>query len=177
MNREEKSQVVEEVAQDLGKYSSFYVTDIGGLTVKQNNELRREAFKNGVKLRVVKNTLIRKALESTEVNLDDMRDVLKGSSAIMISEDSKAPARLIETFSKKFKKPLPVMKAAYLQESLFIGHGELENVLKLKSKNELIGGVLAMLLAPAANIVSALQNNAGQKIAALLKTLEERENA
>jgi len=173
MKREEKHQVANEISEDLSKYKNFYITDISDLTVIQNNELRRLCHSRGVTLRVVKNTLIRKALENAGIDSSQFTGVLKGFSSVMFAEGRSTAAKLIEEFRKSSERP--VLKAAYIDESLYIGDDKLESLLKLKSKQELIGEVLGMLQSPMQKVISALQNG-GNTIAGIVKTLSEKES-
>jgi len=171
MKKEEKTDIAAAVGKDIKQYKSFYIADLSNLTVIQSNALRRLCHKKGVKLQVVKNTLIRKAIESANLDSTAFKKALKGSSSILFSENSKAPAQLIKEFREKNDKPL--LKAAYIEESLYLGDENLDLVLTLKSKNELIGDVIGILQSPMKNVVSALKSSSN-KIAGLVKTLEER---
>ncbi|MDZ4839054.1 MAG: 50S ribosomal protein L10 [Bacteroidota bacterium] len=174
MNKDQKQDIVEGLTQlfnDSGK--NFYITDISALNVVKNNSLRRMCFEQGVSLQAVKNTLIRKALVNCEIDDSEFKTVLKGSSAIMISEKMTAPAKLIKEYRQSNGDKGLTLKAAYLQESLYIGDDQLDTLTQLKGKEELIGDVIALLQSPAKNVISALKGQ-GAKIAGILKTLEER---
>jgi large subunit ribosomal protein L10 len=171
MRKEEKNQIIESITEQINNNPNFYLTDISELTVLKTNSLRRTCYSKGVKLVSVKNTLLRKALENTGRDYSEMFDVLKGSTAIMFSESANVPAKLIKDFRKTSDRP--ILKAAYLEESIYIGDNELDNLVKLKSKNELIGDVIGLLQSPAKNVVSALKSSGG-KIAGILKTLSEK---
>ena len=173
MKKEDKSAVIEQLQDILGQYAHFYLTDIGGLNAARTSELRRLCFNRGVKLVVVKNTLLRKALEAKSAGYAPLFDSLKGETALMLSNTGNAPAKLIKEFVGKDKESKPYLKAAYVEETVFIGANQLEVLSQLKSKNELIADVIALLESPAKNVISALQSS-GQTIHGLLKTLEER---
>ena len=160
MTREVKQQVIEGLTEQLNRYA------------EQTAKLRRQCFEKGVKLVVVKNTLFIKALEAVEKADAGLVEVLKGTSSIMFSEGSKAPAQVIKEFRKGCEKP--ILKAAYVQECVYVGDNNLDMLCNIKSREELIGDIVALLQSPIKNVVSALQGNAGQKIAGIVKALEER---
>lgn len=172
MNREEKTIAINSLAEKLNTYPHFYVTDASELNAEQTAALRRKCFESDVTMVVVKNTLFIKALEQVEKADEDLVKTLVGSTAIMFTEVAKAPAVLIKEFRKTNSKP--VLKAAYAQECVYIGEQTLEDLVNIKSKEELIGEVIGLLQSPAKNVISALQGSAGQKIAGLVKALEER---
>lgn len=173
MNKDQKNQEIASLVEDLNNNEIFYIADTSSLNAAATSQLRRECFKAGIKLRVVKNTLLRKAMERVEgKDFTPMYEALKGTTAVMYSEVGNAPARLIKEFSKKYEKP--AFKAAFIQEDCFVGANLLDTLVALKSKNELIGDVIGLLQSPAKNVISALQGNAGQKVAGLVKALEER---
>lgn len=176
MRKEDKSTVIEQLTATLKEYPNFYLTDIEALDAEKTSKLRRVCYKQEVKLVVVKNTLLKKALENIEGDFSSLDDALKGNTAVMFAQAANAPARLIKEFTKDVKKGeegKPKLKAAYVQESFYIGAENLEALVNIKSKNELIGDVIALLQSPAKNVVSALTSS-GQTIHGLLKTLEER---
>lgn len=173
MNKTEKDKAIEELVEKLASNDNFYLTDISELTVENSNNLRRNCFKQGIQLHMVKNTLLKKAFERSEKNYEELYDTLKGSTSIMFSEIGNAPAKLIVGFRKKHAKP--ILKAAYVEESVYIGDDQLKTLESLKSKNELIGEIIGLLQSPAKNVVSQLQSG-GQKIAGVLKTLSEKES-
>lgn len=175
MNREEKAQVIESLAEKLSQYPHFYITDTEGLNAEQTAALRRKCFEKQVNMVVVKNTLFIKALEKVEKAEEGLLSTLTGSTAIMFSNVSKSPAELIKEFRKENQKPL--LKSAYVEESVYVGDAALEELSKIKSREELIGDIIMLLQSPAKNVISALQGSAGQKIAGLVKALEEREQA
>ncbi len=175
MKKEDKSAIIEQLENTLSQYAHFYLTDIGGLNAAQTSELRRVCYKEDVKLVVVKNSLLRKALESSQVDFSEIFGSLKGETSLMLTNNANVPAKLISEFSKqktnKLKKPL--LKAAYVEESFYIGENHLETLIHVKSKYELIADVIALLQSPAKNVVSALQSG-GNTIHGVLKTLAER---
>jgi large subunit ribosomal protein L10 len=171
MNREEKSQVIEDLTAQLAENANIYVADISGLNAGDTSDLRRACFKANVSLSVVKNTLLAKAMEASDKDFGDMPSILKGNSSIMFSETGNAPAKVIKTFRKKAK--LPLLKGAYVEESVFIGDEQLDVLVDIKSKEELIGEIVGLLQSPAKNVVSALKSSGG-KLAGILKTLSEK---
>lgn len=172
MTREEKNILIDSLAEQLNEYPAFYITDTSELNAEKTAQLRRKCYEQDIKLVVVKNTLFAKALEKVEKSDEELLGVLKGSTSIMFSTTSKTPAVLIREFRKTADKP--ILKAAYVEESVYVGDNQLEALANIKSKNELIADVIALLQSPAKNVISALQGNAGQKIAGLVKSLEER---
>jgi large subunit ribosomal protein L10 len=171
MNREEKSQVIEDLTAQFADNANIYVADISGLNAGDTSDLRRACFKANVSLSVVKNTLLAKAMEASDKDFGDMPSILKGNSSIMFSETGNAPAKVIKTFRKKAK--LPLLKGAYVEESVFIGDEQLDVLVDIKSKEELIGEIVGLLQSPAKNVVSALKSSGG-KLAGILKTLSEK---
>jgi large subunit ribosomal protein L10 len=174
MTREEKLAVINGLAEQLNAYPHFYITNIEALNAEQTAKLRRKCFENGVKLVVVKNTLLTKALEKVEKADADLVSVLEVSTSVMFTETGKAPAVLIKEFRKSCDKP--VLKAAYVEGCVYVGDNQLETLCNIKSREELIGDIVSLLQSPAKNVISALQGSAGQKIAGLVKALEERNN-
>lgn len=174
MRKEDKSVIIGQLTETIQKYSHFYLTDIEALNAQKTSQLRRECFKSDVKLVLVKNTLLIKALENVEGDFSALYEVLKGNTAVMFSDSANVPARLIKDFTKATKgEGKPKLKAAYVQESFYIGAESLEALVNIKSKNELIGDVVALLQSPAKNVISALQSS-GQTIHGVLTTLAER---
>ncbi len=172
MNKDQKAQYIEDLAQDLSKANIFYLADTADLTVETINQLRRRCFQQGIELRTVKNTLLAKAMERVEGrNYENLAGVLSGPTSIMFSEVGNAPAKLIKEFRKKNDKP--VLKGAYIDEAVFVGDNQLDALESLKSRDELIGDIIGLLQSPAKNVISGLTGG-GQKIAGILKTLEER---
>jgi len=173
MTREEKGQVIDELAEKFSQHNHFYVTDASGFTVAQINAFRRICFRQGVEYRVYKNTMIRKALEKQSGNFEPMFKVLHGFSGVIFSKESgNAPAKAIKEYRIK-NQGKPAFKAASIQSDLFFGEESLPVLTDLKSKNELIGEVIAALQSPAKNVLSALLSSK-QTVAGLVKTLEER---
>ena len=174
MTKEEKLVVINNLAEQLNAYPHFYVTNIEALNAEQTAKLRRKCFESDIKLVVVKNTLFTKALEKVEKADADLVNVLEGSTSVMFTNTGKAPAVLIKEFRKSCDKPL--IKAAYVEGCVYVGDNQLETLCNIKTREELIGDIVALLQSPAKNVISALQANAGQKIAGLVKTREERNN-
>ena len=172
MTREEKSQVIEELTAELANNTNIYLADISGLNASNTSDLRRACFKANVKLNVVKNTLLTKAMEASEKDFGQLPEVLKGNTSVMYSESGNGPAKLIKTFRKKSDKPL--LKGAFIEESVYIGDNQLDMLVDIKSKEELIGEIIGLLQSPAKNVVSALKSSGG-KLAGILKTLSEKE--
>lgn len=171
MKKEEKYEVVNALTEQIKEYGNFYITDTSNLTVAKINAIRRKCFESDIKIQVAKNSLIKKAVETIGGDFTPMYDALKGSSSIMFSRSTNAPAKLIKELRKTGEKPL--LKAAYIQSSFFIGDNQLDALINLKSKEQLIGDIIGLLQSPAKNVVSALQSS-GNKLAGILKTLEER---
>ena len=174
MTREEKAVVINNLVEQLNAYPHFYITNIEALNAEQTATLRRKCFESNIKLVVVKNTLLGKALESVDKADADLVKVLEGSTSVMFAETGKAPAVLIKEFRKKNDKPL--LKAAYVEGCVYVGDDQLETLCNIKSREELIGDIVGLLQSPAKNVISALQGNAGQKVAGIVKALEERNN-
>lgn len=173
MRLHEKNAIIDELVQNLQKYSFVYVTDSSDLTAISNNNLRKLLNKNGVKMQVIKNTLIHKALEKSDVDWGQLKDTLKGNTALLFASNAKAPAIAIKEFRKNSERPL--LKGAYIDSGIFIGDDQLSTLIDLKSKEELVGEIIGLLRSPAINVISALKSS-GNTIAGLLKTLSAREN-
>ncbi|MGB0145733.1 MAG: 50S ribosomal protein L10 [Flavobacteriaceae bacterium] len=171
MTREEKSLVIEQLTAQLADNSTIYLADISGLDAAATSNLRRACFKAGVKLNVVKNTLLAKAMESSDKDFGDLTNVLKGNTSLMVSEVNNAPARVIKDFRKKSDRP--ILKGAFVEEAIYIGDEQIDVLVDVKSKDELIGEIIGLLQSPAKNVVSALKSGGGT-IAGLVKTLSER---
>ncbi|MBR9922791.1 MAG: 50S ribosomal protein L10 [Bacteroidetes bacterium] len=173
MTREEKTAVIEELKEKFANSEFFYVTDSSTLTVEQVTNLRGMLFEKGVEMRVVKNTLAKKALEASDADkgYGEILDSLKGPTALLFTEVANAPAKVIKEFRKTAEKP--VLKAAYIDSAVYKGDDQIDALASLKSKEELIGDIIALLQSPGKNVVSALQSS-GQKLMGLLKALEER---
>jgi len=175
MRKEDKTALISELQEQIGSYSHFYLTNIEGLDAEKTNELRRACFKADVKLVMAKNTLLQKALEAKGVDAGIFA-ALKGNTALMLSNTGNAPAKLIKEFTKAEKNKAeakPQLKAAYVEETVYLGAQNLEVLSNIKSKNELIADVIALLQSPAKNVISALQSS-GTTIHGVLKTLGEK---
>ena len=171
MRKEEKSQLIDTLTVQLQKYNTVYITDISDLNVEVTSKLRRLCFKRDVKLIVVKNTLLRKAMERTDKDFSGLYGALKGATSVMLSEENSGPAKLIKEFRKTSAKP--ILKGAYVEEMSFMGDQNLDMLVSIKSKNELIADIILALKSPANNVISALQSG-GHIISGVLKTLSER---
>lgn len=172
MTREEKAQYIENLTNDLKETGVFYLTDTSELTVEKVNDLRGKCFKSGIRLQVVKNTLFEKAINNLEnEELKSLKEVLSGPTSVMFAEVGNAPAKVIKDFRKKNDKP--ILKAAFIDEAIFIGEQHLEALTAIKSKEEVVADIIALLQSPAKNVVSGLKGQ-GSKISGILKTLSER---
>lgn len=175
MTREEKAQVIAGLTEKFQSNQHFYITDTSGLSVAEINKFREMCFNSGVEYKVAKNTLIIKALENLEADYSALEDVLKGVSGIMfVEENANAPAKIIKKFKKEDSQDRPKFKAASIDTDIFIGEDQLGTLADLKSKQELIGEIIALLQSPAKNVISALQSGEN-KLAGIVKTLSERE--
>ncbi len=172
MTREEKSQIIEELTVQLADNTNIYLADISGLNAGRTSDLRRACFKANVKLAVVKNTLLEKAKQASDRDFGDLPSTLKGNTSVMYSESGNAPAKVIKAFRKKSDKPL--LKGAFIEESIYIGDEQLDMLVDIKSKEELIGEIITLLQSPAKNVISALQSGGG-KLSGILKTLSQKE--
>jgi len=173
MRREEKDVIIEDLAHRLNETKHFYLTDISELNAEETSNLRRKCFEKEINLLVVKNTLLRKAMEKSEGDFDDLYDVLKDSTSIMFCETGNVPAKLIKELRKTMERPL--IKAAFVEESIYIGDDQLDVLSNIKSKSELLGDLLSLMQSPAISLVSALASS-GSQMAGALKTLSEKEN-
>jgi large subunit ribosomal protein L10 len=173
MTKDQKNEVIEQLKEKFSQYNNFYVTDTESLTVAQVGKLRRACFNKQVEMKVAKNTLIRKALESLDsTRYAGVYDSLHNVTALLFSENPKNPALIISTFRTETKTEKPVLKAAFIDGDVFAGNDQLKTLTTLKSKQDLIGDIIGMLQSPAKNVISAL--NAGGKLASLVKAVEER---
>ena len=170
MKKEVKDTIIVELGQKLKEYPHFYLVNLEVLNAEKTSDLRRKCFKNEIKMIVVKNTLLHKAFEASDIDYAPLYDSLKGSTAVMFTNTANLPAKLLKEYTKE---GVPSLKAAYAEESFFVGADRLEELASLKSKNELIADVIALLQSPAKNVVSALQSGANT-IHGVLKTLGER---
>ena len=171
MTREEKSRVIEDLTAQLAGTNVVYLADISGLNAETTSNLRRACFKAGIQLAVVKNTLLGKAMEASDNDYGDLATVLAGNTSILIAENGNAPAKIIKEFRKKSDKPL--LKGAFIHHAVFIGDNQLDALIALKSKEEVIGEIIGLLQSPAKNVISALKSSGG-KLAGIVKTLSER---
>lgn len=171
MKKEEKYEVVNALTEQIKEYGNFYITDTSNLSVAKVNTIRRKCFESDIKIQVAKNSLIKKAVEAIGGDFTPMYDSLKGSSSVMFSKSSTAPAKLIKELRRTGDKPL--LKVAYIDASFFIGDNQLDTLVNLKSKEQLVGEIIGLLQSPAKNVISALQSG-GNILAGLVKTLQER---
>jgi large subunit ribosomal protein L10 len=171
MTKEEKNQAIDALVADLDANANFYLADISNLNAEQTYKLRAAAHKKSVGLKVVKNTLLRKALERAEGEFDELYDILKGNTSIMFSETGNAPAKLIKEMRKKGDRP--ILKGAWVGESIYLGDENVAVLENIKSKEELIGEIIGLLQSPAKNVISGLQTP-GRNIAGILQTLAEK---
>ena len=172
MKRSEKNEIIGSLTEQINLSTHFYLTDIESLNAADTSSLRRLCYKQDVKLVVVKNTLLRKAMEASNKDAEELYGVLKGNTSVMFCENANVPAKLIKDFKKKHKKP--ILKGAYVQESVYVGENQLDVLVSIKSKNELLGEVIGLLQSPMKNVLGALQSG-GNTIHGVLKTLGERE--
>ncbi len=170
MKKEVKDTIITELGEKLKQYPHFYLVDVTGLNAEDTSNLRRKCFKSEIKMVVVKNTLLHKVFEASEVDYEGLYSALTGNTAVLFSEVANTPAKLLKDYTKQ---GIPALKAAYAEESIFVGADKLDELAALKSKNELIADVVALLQSPAKNVVSALQSGANT-IHGVLKTLGER---
>ena len=170
MKKEVKDTIIVELGELIKNNPHFYLVDLTGLNAEETSALRRKCFKNEIKLLVVKNTLLHKAFEASEIDFSPLYDILKGNTAVMFTNTANVPAKLLKEYTKE---GIPALKAAYAEESFFVGADKLDELAALKSKSELIADVVALLQSPAKNVVSALQSGANT-IHGVLKTLGER---
>ena len=171
MTREEKSLVIEDLTAQLSENNNIYIADISGLDAGTTSNLRRACFKANVSLSVVKNSLLAKAMEASDKDFENLPSTLVGNTSIMFSETGNAPAKVIKEFRKKSEKP--VLKGAFIESAVFVGDENLDALVDIKSKEEVIGDIIGLLQSPAKNVVSALKSSGG-KIAGILKTLSEK---
>ena len=171
MTKEQKVQEIQDLTERLSSVKNLYLTDIAGLNALQTTALRRACFNSNIKLSVVKNTLLVKAMEASDKDFGNLKEVLKGNTSLMFSDVGNTPAKLIKNFRKKSEKPL--LKGAYIEEAIYIGDDQIDVLESIKSKEELIGEVITLLQSPTKNIISALQSGRSN-ISGILKTLSER---
>lgn len=173
MKKEDKSQVIEMISNTLSQYSCVYLTETAGLNAEKTSALRRACFKGEIKMLCVKNTLLKAALKNSETDYSELYDLLHGETTLLLSNVGNAPAKLIKEFRKK-DDTLPRLKGAYVEETVYVGEEQLEALANIKSKNELIADVVALLQSPAKNVISALQSGAN-KLHGILETLSNKE--
>lgn len=171
MTRQEKHDAIENLKEALAGVKTLYLADIEGLDARQTNALRRACFKENVKLQVVKNTLLAKAMEASTHDFGELTGILKGNTSLMFSETGNAPAKVIKNFRKKSDRP--ILKGAFIEEAIYIGDDQIDALVAIKSKEELIGDIIMLLQSPTKNVVSALQSGGG-KLSGILTTLSER---
>ncbi len=170
MKKEVKDTIITELGEKLKEYPHFYLVDVTGLNAKDTSDLRRKCFKNDIKMIVVKNKLLHKAFEASDIDYEPLYGALKGNTAVMLTQVANVPGKLLKDYTKT---GIPALKAAYAEDTIFVGADKLDELASLKSKNELIADVVALLQSPAKNVVSALQSGANT-IHGVLKTLGER---
>jgi large subunit ribosomal protein L10 len=171
MTREEKATVIQDLTEQLASSPVIYLADISGLNASTTSDLRRACFKANIKLAVVKNTLLAKAMEASDKDFGELPEVLKGNTSLMLSDTGNVPAKLIKTFRKKSDKPL--LKGAFIEEAIYVGDDKLDALMSIKSREEIIGDIVALLQSPAKNVISGLKSGGG-KLAGILKTLSEK---
>ncbi|MBO5749006.1 MAG: 50S ribosomal protein L10 [Muribaculaceae bacterium] len=172
MKKEDKAQVIEMIGNTLSQYSCVYLVQTQGLNAEKTSELRRACFKGDIKMLCVKNTLLKEAFKNSELDYSGLYDLLHGETTLLLSNTGNAPAKLIKNFRKK-DDTLPMLKGAFVEESVYVGEGQLEALANIKSKNELIADVVALLQSPAKNVISALQSG-GNKLHGILETLSNK---
>jgi len=173
MRLEEKQAIIDSLAEKLEEYSHFYLTDTAELNAAHTSDLRRACFERDIKLIVVKNTLLKRALDKSEKNFEELYDVLKGSTSVMFSNTGNIPAKLLQDFRKKHDKP--VLKGAFVEESVYLGDDKIDILAALKSKDELLADLIALLRSPMQNLMSAL-NSGSNNIHGVLEALSKRDN-
>jgi len=171
MTREEKLNVIQDLTAQLGESPTIYLTDISGMNAETTSALRKACYKADIRLAVVKNTLLAKAMEASDRDFGDLPEVLKGNTSLMFAEAGNAPAKLIKTFRKKSN--IPLLKGAYIAEAIYIGDDQLNALENIKSKDEMVGEIIGLLQSPAKNVISGLKSGGG-KLAGILKTLSEK---
>lgn len=172
MKKEDKALIIEKIGNILAEYSCVYLTQTAGLNAEATSALRRACFKDEIKMLCVKNTLLKKAFEASETDYSELYGLLSGETTLMLSNTGNAPAKLIKKFRKKDDK-LPILKGAFVEETVYVGEEQLETLANIKSKNELIADVVALLQSPAKNVISALQSGAN-KLHGILETLSNK---
>lgn len=171
MKKDDKLAAIQSMTEQLNQSTNFYLADTSELNSEKTSELRRLCYSRNVRLVVVKNTLLQKAMENAGKDYNELYDILKGPTSVMFSDAGNAPAKLIKDFRKKTERP--ILKGAYIEEAVYIGDDQLDFLISIKSKNELIADLIALLQSPAKNVIGALQSG-GQKLSGVLQTLSER---
>lgn len=175
MKRENKNAIIDQLKEQINDSKHFYIADIGGLNAAETSALRRQCYGVDISLVVAKNTLLREAMAQAEGDFEELYEILAGPTSIMFCETGNAPAKLIKDFLKKNSKGKPALKGAYVEESVYIGEDQLDNLIAVKSKEELVGDLIALLQSPMRNVISSLES--GKNIlAGVVKTLSEKEN-
>jgi large subunit ribosomal protein L10 len=172
MKREDKSNLIDSLTEQIKSSTHFYLADVSEMNAQDTSALRRECFKKDIKMQVVKNTLLRKAIEKSGRQAEELFPILVQNTSIMFTEVGNSPAKLIKEFRKTHKKP--VFKAAFVEEACYIGEEQLENLVNIKSREELIGDIILLLQSPVNNVISSLQSG-GQTLSGVLKTLSDKE--
>jgi large subunit ribosomal protein L10 len=172
--REEKEQIVNSVKEDINNSAHVYLADISGLNSEDTLALRKQCFDNDLKLKVVKNTLLKRALDEVDIDAGELYDILHGPTSIILSDKGNAPAKVIKEFRKQRKYEKPLLKGAYVEESVYIGDEQLETLSKIKSKEELIGDLILQLQSPMNDVISGMKSSS-HILAGVMKTLSERE--
>ncbi|MBO4964746.1 MAG: 50S ribosomal protein L10 [Muribaculaceae bacterium] len=172
MKKEDKALIIDMIGKTLAEYSCVYLTQTAGLNAEKTSALRRACFKDEIKMLCVKNTLLKKALEASEIDYSELYDLLHGETTLLLSNTGNAPAKLIKKFRDK-NSTLPILKGAYVEETVYVGEENLETLANIKSKSELIGDVITLLQSPAKNVISALKSG-GNTIHGVLETLSKR---
>ena len=173
MTKEEKKAAIEDLKDALGKMKNLYLADIAGLDATQTSNLRQACFNENIKLQIVKNTLLSKAMEASDHNFGELTNILKGNTSLMFSESGNAPAKVIKNFRKKSDKP--ILKGAFIEEAIYLGDDQLDKLVAIKSKDELIGEIITLLKSPTKKIITSLQSGGG-KLSGILKSLSERQS-
>ena len=171
MKKEEKIKVINDLTLKLKETKTLYLTDISGLNASQTTALRRACHKANVKLSVVKNTMLSRAMDASDKNFGEIKNVLKGNTSLMFSESGNVPAKVIKDFRRKLDKP--ILKAAFIEEAIYIGDDQIDTLIAIRSREELIGEIIGLLQSPAKNVVSALKSGSSN-LSGILKTLSER---
>jgi len=173
MTKEEKKVAIEELKNALGGIKNLYLADIAGLNATQTSNLRKACFNENIKLQVVKNTLLAKAMEASDHDFSELKNILQGNTSLMFSETGNAPAKVIKNFRKKSDKP--ILKGAFIEEAIYLGDDQLDKLVAIKSKDELIGEIITLLKSPTKKIITSLQSGGG-KLSGILKSLSERQS-